>query len=103
VTILEEASAAVDGPRRADYGHPLDNHGRTAAFWSTYLGVPITEEQVCVLNVLQKVARSMQVLTRDTLVDMAGYARNIELIQEERLNRAEVPPLPAWAMYTRTY
>jgi hypothetical protein len=96
VNILEEASLAVDGPRRADYGHPLDNHGRTAAFWSTYLGTPITEEQVCVLNVLQKIARSMQALTRDTLVDIAGYARNIELIEQERPIRAEYEGLPDW-------
>ena len=87
MTILEEAAKAVDGPRNEDYGHPLDNHGRTAALWSAYLGIPITPEQVCFLNVLQKISRGMNRITRDTLVDIAGYARNVEMVQAERAKR----------------
>ncbi len=82
-SILEEARRVVDGPRQQDYGTPGANHARTAAFWSTYLDTPITAKQVCMMNILQKVARSMQRTTRDTLVDIAGYARNVELIEEE--------------------
>lgn len=83
-SILEEAQRIVHGPRRETYGHPFLNHSRTAAFWSAYLGIPITPEQVCMLNILQKVARSMTQTTRDTLVDIAGFAANVELVQDRR-------------------
>lgn len=80
--IFDEAKAIVDGPRKDEYGTPRENHQRTADLWSVYLGVKITPEQVCMLNILQKISRSMNKITHDSLVDIAGYARNIELIQE---------------------
>lgn len=83
-SILEEAVRAVHGARNDDYGSPLTNHSRTAAFWSAYLGIPISPEQVCMLNILQKVSRGMNRITRDTLVDISGYAANVEMIQAER-------------------
>jgi hypothetical protein len=83
-TILDEAARIVDGPRQHDYGSPVLNHGRTAAMWSVLFGVPITAEQVCWANILQKAARCMNTNTRDGLVDVAGYARNLELIMRER-------------------
>ena len=88
-TILQEAARVVDGPRQSDYGHPLDNHNRTAAMWSAYLGITITAEQVSIMNILQKCSRAAKRITRDTLVDVAGYARNVEMIQQEteRLNK----------------
>jgi hypothetical protein len=86
-SILAEAAKVVNGPRRSYYGTPLVNHSRTAAFWTAYLGIPITAEQVCILNILQKCARSMNTMTRDTLVDIAGYAENIHLIEAARVRR----------------
>ena len=83
-TILDDAAAAVHGVRPNDYGHPLDNHTRTAGLWSTYLGRTVTPEQVCFLNILQKISRGQNRITRDTLVDIAGYAANVEMIQDER-------------------
>lgn len=82
-SILTEAARAVDGPRRDDYGSPHNNHTRTAAMWSAYLGVTVTAEQVCFMNILQKVSRAANRVTRDTLVDIAGYARNVELVQSK--------------------
>jgi hypothetical protein len=86
-TILQEAQRHVHGARNQDYGHPLDNHGRTAALWSTYLGQTITAEDVCMLNILQKISRGMNSITRDTLVDIAGYSANVEMVQDERERR----------------
>jgi hypothetical protein len=83
-SILQEAQRIVHGARRQDYGHPFDNHSNTAALWSAYLEIPITPEQVCMLNILQKVSRSKQSITRDTLVDIAGFAANVELVDERR-------------------
>lgn len=85
--ILQEALRVVHGARNEDYGHPLDNHTRTAEMWSTYLGVTVMPEDVCMLNILQKVSRGMNRITRDTLVDVAGYAANIEMVQQERKRR----------------
>ena len=89
MSILEEAQRITDSDRPNAYAHPLDNHTRTAELWSVYFGFPVTAEQVCFANILQKVSRSMHTITRDTLVDIAGFARNVEKVQDERARRAE--------------
>jgi hypothetical protein len=82
-SVLAKASNMVFGPRQEAYGPPHENHGRTAAFWSAYLGIPITRRQVCILNMLQKIARDMHAPKFDNLVDIAGYAENAELAGPE--------------------
>lgn len=93
--ILEEAIRIIHGARNQDYGHPLDNHSTTAALWGAYIdalrarGRTIGPEDVCYLNILQKVSRAVTtgVYKRDTPVDVAGYAGNVEMIQDEREKR----------------
>ena len=85
-TILEEAAEITAGDRQAAYGHPERNHGRIAALWAAYFHgkgyeISVSEEDVCYLNILQKVARDMETPRRDNLVDLAGYARNIEILR----------------------
>ena len=80
-SILAEAEAIVHGDRQADYGTPLENHSRTAALWSAYLGHPVTARQVCMLNILQKISRDVHHSKRDNLVDIAGYAENANLCE----------------------
>ena len=77
-SILEEAKKITYGDRNHQYGSPADNHARTAEMWSTYLGVPITSRDVCMLNVLQKVSRDRHRAKRDNAVDIAGFADNAE-------------------------
>lgn len=90
MTILDIAQEATTGARNSDYGSPLKNHSITAGLWSDYLGVDISPENVCFLNILQKISRTVSGrLTEDTLVDIAGYARNIEMMQEERIAAGE--------------
>lgn len=94
-TILDEAALVTSEARQWSYGTPADNHGRTAALWSAYLGIPISTRQVCMLNILQKISRDANKLPpdaseaavresnrslRDNLVDIAGYARNAEIL-----------------------
>ncbi len=83
---LLEAESIVNGARRGDYGHPLDNHTRTAELWSAYVqdAVSFTAEDVCFLNILQKISRAQNRITRDTIVDIAGYAANIGMIKDAR-------------------
>lgn len=79
-SILFDAEMAVNGSRQADYGTPAENHGRTAALWSAYLGVKVTARDVCMLNILQKVSRERHCAKRDNLVDIAGYSENASRI-----------------------
>ena len=90
-SILEEALEIIHGDRNRDYGHALDNHNCTADLWSSYFcSGRFTAEDVCFMNILQKIsrARTSDVITRDTLVDIAGYAANIEMLIDERKRRA---------------
>ncbi len=94
MNVLEEANSIVHGPRNEAYGHPYDNHGLTAKYWNIYLigkygktDGTITAEDVCFLNILQKISRAQNSLelNKDSLVDIAGYAANIEMIQKRKL------------------
>lgn len=80
---LAEASEVVDGPRRATYGHPAENHTRTAMMFSAYLGIVVTPRMVCMLNALQKISRDRHADHHDNLVDLAGWARNAEMCTPE--------------------
>lgn len=89
-TVLEQAARIVDGPRREMYGHPKENHACTADLWTTYLrrrglladSANLDAHDVTMLNVLQKVSRDANTRQRDTLVDIAGYVRNAEIVDE---------------------
>jgi hypothetical protein len=69
---LNEAKAIIQD-RGMEYGHPSDNMQRTAAFWSTYLEMPITDYQVAMCLALVKIARSMETGKVDTYVDLISY------------------------------
>jgi hypothetical protein len=93
-SVLLEAHNVIHGARSRDYGAALDNHTATADMLSAYLrrkyGFPLelTAEDVCLFNVLQKVARLANTPDhRDSLVDIAGYAGNVEMVQQERARR----------------
>lgn len=97
--ILQEADEIIHGDRNKQYGHPLDNHGTTAEFWNIYIEAlqrrgktKLTAEDVCWFNVLQKVSREATTgaMKRDTEVDVAGYAGNVEMIRDERLLRSPI-------------
>ena len=90
MTILDDADDVTRNARQSAYGHPLDNHGCTAQLWTAYIErrfgarVPMTSLDVCYLMMLVKISRLANDPThRDSLVDMAGYARNAEMILDE--------------------
>lgn len=88
-TVLEEADAVTRGDRNKDYGSPLGNHSNVAAYWRLWVErkygivVPFDAEDVCWMNILQKVSREGNARKRDNLVDVAGYVRNVEMVQDE--------------------
>ena len=69
---LNEARATIQD-RGMDYGHPSETMARTAALWSCYLEMPVTDYQVAMCMALVKVARSMQGAKTDTYVDAVAY------------------------------
>ncbi len=89
MNIAEEASGIVTGARRESYGTPLDNHSRTAEFWTTFVKTAIKKgylspEDICYMNILQKVARTMENDKRDNGADIVGYALNVEIIKQQK-------------------
>ena len=81
-SILEEAERIVNGPRHEEYGGVRESFERIAAKWSVTFGVPITAEQVALAMIDLKTVRALQGFHRDSFVDIAGYARCAELMQD---------------------
>lgn len=76
IDILEEAAEIISGARQEQYGSPEDSFQKIADFWSTYLDHPISAQDVSLMMVMLKVARvpDGNKASRDTMVDIAGYA-----------------------------
>lgn len=73
--ILDDAKKCVCGQRTQDYGSPEDNFGKIAKYWSVYLDKEISAQDVCNLMALMKMGRiTSGTATRDSYVDLAGYA-----------------------------
>lgn len=96
-SVLQEAQRLVHGDRGQDYGHPIDNHACTAELLSAFLfrkyrvRLPLAAEDVAVFNILQKISREANAHKRDGMVDVAGYAENVQMIHDERARRARGP------------
>lgn len=82
MNILEEANEITSRDRQDDYGHPIHDFARTGAMWSAVLGIEVTPQQVGLCMLLVKVSREVNKHKRDNLVDLAGYARTIEMVHE---------------------
>lgn len=86
-TILEEAERLVGGHRQDDYGTPEESFRRIAELWEAYHGVSFTKDDVAAMMILLKLSRGKGGATgfsRDTIVDIAGYARILELLEGAR-------------------
>lgn len=90
-SILAEAQRLVNGDRRSDYGHPLDNYSDVARIWSVILKTDVTAEQAALCMVGLKLARQAFKGKRDNLVDLAGYTQVVEMIQVEQERRTAEP------------
>lgn len=90
-SVLTEAQALVHGERNADYGHPLDDFGRTAGMVSAMLAqklkAPLTAEEIGMIMICVKLSRQINRPKRDNMVDAAGYAETVSWCGDERVRR----------------
>lgn len=95
-TILQEAEQIHDGDRENTHGDPAINIARIGKIWTAILGIPVTPEQVCLCMAGLKLARlATNPDHHDSLVDLAGYARLMERVQEAIEGRESIPePTP---------
>jgi hypothetical protein len=105
--LLKSAQEIVNGDRQRDYGHPAENHACTARLWAAYIyrratannvdySFTFTSEDVCALNILQKISRLANTPTHtDSLRDIIGYALNWQMIldraSEKRAGEENAP------------
>ncbi len=82
-TILQEAEMLVSGQRQKDYGPPIESFSNIAQMWSAILRTDVRYADVALCMIALKVCRYRNKPTRDSLVDIAGYARALELCAEE--------------------
>ena len=83
-SVCQIAHSITTGERSSVYGHPAENFGNIAKHWSTYLGVPITAEQVAVCQILVKVERLHHAPGhRDSIIDICGYGNCAGMILDK--------------------
>lgn len=85
-TILEEAVRITSRDRQDDYGHPRHHFKRTIdainAIFADRLKRPFEVSDWPLILILDKVSRQSNKSKRDNLVDIAGYARTAEMLEE---------------------
>lgn len=85
--VLEAANRLTGGDRLGSYGHPIEDFGRTAGMVSSMLGHklsdPITAAEWGAVMACVKLSRLVATPGhRDSMIDLAGYARTIEMVYE---------------------
>ena len=89
MTVLEEAAQLVDGPRSMEYGPPSIIYAPVGRIWaaqiSGYFGMTVPDlppDLVCQMLAGMKLGRYAVRKKRDSLVDLAGYARTVEMCED---------------------
>lgn len=89
ISVLDEASLVINGPRQDDYGDVLTSFQQIADYWTTYVKramyairddspFELTPTDVANMMILLKVSRAQKKGDRDSYVDIAGYAGCVE-------------------------
>ena len=82
-TVCQEADRLVDSDRDDEYGHPKQDFELVGKLWGVALGCdPIPARTVGIMLILLKVRRSIHKHKRDSLVDICGYAKCLDMIEE---------------------
>lgn len=109
VEILNEAAALIVGQRQEDYGTPQENFQRIADYLNIHLkknlenNIPISPRQTAEMMVLLKLARTINSPTRDSYVDIGGYAGIAgELAKDEQDKKATSEKINAPSFFINT-
>jgi hypothetical protein len=81
-SILQLAEEITSTERIVEYGHPAVNFADIASMWSIILKTDVTPTQVGLCNIATKICREINLHKRDNLVDIAGYAKAIDLVNQ---------------------
>jgi len=81
-SILEEAQALVGGDRGNNYGHPIIDFSRSAKIWASILDTEVSPQQVGLCMIGVKLSRECNEHKRDNLIDIAGYALTVQMIED---------------------
>ncbi len=81
--ILDDADKLTSKDRREDYGDALDCCQKIADMWSVIANKVITAEQVSLMMIALKIVRELQSSKRDNIVDIAGYARVLDMCKQK--------------------
>jgi hypothetical protein len=87
--LLAEANDIINGIRQQSYGAPENSFVTIAAMWNDYrLGcmkdrLSFNDVDVAMMMILLKVARTNDMPTHDSLVDIAGYAALAQRLLDE--------------------
>lgn len=87
--ILAEAMRITAGDRQASYGPPDQDFARTAAMWSAIKGVEFEAREVALFMILLKVSRETHQRKRDNAVDIAGYAKCLDICNQAAKERGQ--------------
>jgi hypothetical protein len=90
MSVLDDAAKLVAGDRQSEYGTPGDSMRAIAEHWTSYLrarfgvSAPLLQPRDAAAMMLEvKIARiASGRLSRDSLVDVAGYVRVLEIVGE---------------------
>lgn len=80
-TILDQANEIIHGERLKHYGHPKTNFSRIAMGWEQYFGHPVTMMDVASCMIILKVMRMTEGYHRDSVMDIAGYAALMAVVE----------------------
>lgn len=85
MSICQEADHLVSVDRQNQYGHPSDNFSDISVGWNVIAETQnITAEKVGLMFIWAKICREKFKHKRDNLVDIAGFAKTIDLIDERK-------------------
>jgi hypothetical protein len=93
VPLLHRAHELINGQRQEDYGDKRQNFSQTAMIWSGILahkllpGLALTPEDVALCMMGLKISRLAKTPDhKDSILDIAGYAGCMDLLQKERVS-----------------
>lgn len=81
-SILQEAERLINGDRREAYGDAHENFTNIAIGWEVIFRDGVTAEKVAVAMIWLKICRFLNKASRDSIVDIAGYAGCLEKIMK---------------------